>query len=61
MKRGRAYKEIKQTSNDIEEQNVFTSVREKRSLIFYCEMKVIWTREEYVMCCISRQKWDSIF
>jgi hypothetical protein len=56
MKRGRACKEIKQTSNDIEEQNVFASVGEKRSLIFYCEMKVIWAREEYVMCCISKDR-----
>jgi hypothetical protein len=35
MKRSRACKEIKQTSDDIEEQNVFANVREKkRSLIF---------------------------
>jgi hypothetical protein len=54
IKRGRACKEIRQTSNDVEEQNVFANVKGKRSLIFYCEIKLLWAREEYVTCCSSK-------
>jgi hypothetical protein len=28
----------------------FANLREKRSLIFYCRMKLLWAREEYVTC-----------
>jgi hypothetical protein len=35
----------------MEQQNLFANVREKRSLIFYCDMKLQWAREEYTVCC----------
>jgi hypothetical protein len=38
--RSRVCKEIKQRCNHVKWQNVFTNFREKRSLIFYCEMKL---------------------
>jgi hypothetical protein len=53
---GRACKEIKQRRNDIERQNVFANLREKRSLIFYCEMKLLWAGEEYVTCCSRKDR-----
>jgi hypothetical protein len=40
---------------------MFTNIREKRSLIFYCDMKVEWAREEYRVLCTrnegSRLTW----
>jgi hypothetical protein len=37
--------------NDTEQQDLFKNMREKRSLIFYCEMRLGWAREEYTICC----------
>jgi hypothetical protein len=48
---GRIYKQIKERYNDIERQNQFVNVKQKRSLIFYCEIKLVWAREECVACC----------
>jgi hypothetical protein len=48
--RGKTCKEIEERCNDIEQQNFFAILREKRSLIFYCNMKLLWAREEYVTC-----------
>jgi hypothetical protein len=36
--------------NDIERQNFFSNISEKRSLIFYRDMKLLWDRGDYVMC-----------
>jgi hypothetical protein len=44
-------KKIKEICNDIEQQNLFAKIKEKRSLIFYSEMKQEWAREEYIGCC----------
>jgi hypothetical protein len=43
-RRGRRCKEIKEKCHDIERQNVFAKLKEKRSLIFYCDMKLLWAR-----------------
>jgi hypothetical protein len=52
---------IKERCNDIERQHFFENLREKRSLIFYCDMKLLWAREDYVTCCSrkdrSRREW----
>jgi hypothetical protein len=39
----------KEKCNDIERQNLFANIKEKRSLIFYSEMKQEWAREEYIV------------
>jgi hypothetical protein len=44
-------KKIKARCNDIERQNLFSRIKEKRSLIFYSEMKQEWAREKYISCC----------
>jgi hypothetical protein len=44
-------KKIKERCNDIELQNLFAKIKEKRSLIFYSEMKQEWAREQYISCC----------
>jgi hypothetical protein len=49
--RGTVCKEVKERCNDIERQIFFTNLSEKRSLIFYRDMKLLWDREDYVMCC----------
>jgi hypothetical protein len=46
-------KKIKERCNNIERQNLFANINEKRSLIFYSEMKQEWAREEYTVCCIK--------
>jgi hypothetical protein len=51
--RGTVCKEVKERCNDIERQNCFANLSEKRSLIFYRDMKFLWDREDYVMC-VSR-------
>jgi hypothetical protein len=30
-------------------------MREKRSLIFYCAVKLEWAREEYTICCARNE------
>jgi hypothetical protein len=39
---GRTCKKIKLSCSDIERQNLFANMREKRSLVFYCDMKLEW-------------------
>jgi hypothetical protein len=43
-------KEVKDRFNDIERQTLFANLSEKRSLIFYRDMKLLWDRGDYVMC-----------
>jgi hypothetical protein len=31
-------------------------MKEKRSLIFYCQIKLEWAREEYRVCCTRNEK-----
>jgi hypothetical protein len=49
-------KKIKQRYNDIERQNLFANIKEKRSLILYSEMGQEWTREEYIVCCTRKER-----
>jgi hypothetical protein len=49
-------KKIKERCNDIEQQNLFANIKEKRSLIFYSEMKQEWAREEYIFCCARNER-----
>jgi hypothetical protein len=48
--RGTVCEEVKESCNDIESQNLFANLGEKRSLILYHDMKLLWDREDYVMC-----------
>jgi hypothetical protein len=47
---------VKGRCNDIEKQNLFSSLSEKISLVFYKEMKQEWGREEYIDCCNSNER-----
>jgi hypothetical protein len=47
---------IKERYNDIERQNLFVNIKEKKSLIFYSEMKQEWAIEEYIVCCTRNEK-----
>jgi hypothetical protein len=49
-------KKIKERCNDMERQNLFANIKEKRSLIFYSEMKQEWAREEYTVCCTRNER-----
>jgi hypothetical protein len=49
-------KKIKETCNVIERQNLFAKILEKRSLIFYSEMKYEWARDEYIVCCTRNER-----
>jgi hypothetical protein len=48
--RGTISKEVKERCNNIERQNFFANLSDKRSLIYYRDMKILWGRENYVMC-----------
>jgi hypothetical protein len=50
FQRGTVCKDVKEICNDIERQNFFANLSEKRSFIFYRDMKLMWDREDYVMC-----------
>jgi 3-deoxy-D-manno-octulosonate 8-phosphate phosphatase KdsC-like HAD superfamily phosphatase len=45
---------IKEICNDIKIQNLFAGITEKRSLMFYCEMKLGWAKEEYKYLAYKR-------
>jgi hypothetical protein len=49
-------KQIKLRCNGIERQNLFANVREKTSLIFYFEMRLVSAREEYIVCCPRKER-----
>jgi hypothetical protein len=57
---GRTYKQTTQRFNGIEQQNIFPKVRERRSLISYCEMKLVWTRDEHTLLFKGREKLGSM-
>jgi hypothetical protein len=44
-------KKMKERCNNIEQQNLYAKIKEKRSLIFYSKTKQEWAREQYVSCC----------
>jgi hypothetical protein len=46
----RICKIIKERCNE-KGQNLNENIREERLLIFYCDMKLEWAREEYTVCC----------
>jgi hypothetical protein len=50
------YKQIKERCIDIELQNLFENIKQKRSLIFYNEMKQELAREEYTVCCTRNER-----
>jgi hypothetical protein len=50
--RGTVCKEVKQRCNDNERQNFFANISEKQSLIIYGDMKLLWDRENYVLCVL---------
>jgi hypothetical protein len=37
-------------------QNLSANIRKKRSLIFYCDIKFEWAREEYTICCTRNER-----
>jgi hypothetical protein len=43
-------KKIKERCSDIERQNLFAKIKEKRSLMSYSEIKQEWAREQYISC-----------
>jgi hypothetical protein len=47
---------IRGKCNDIERQNLFSIMSEKRSLVFYQEMKQKWGREEYIKLCSRNER-----
>jgi hypothetical protein len=49
-------KKIKEICSDIERQNLFANIKEKRSLIIYSEMKQEWAREEHIVCCTRNER-----
>jgi hypothetical protein len=49
------WKKIKERYNDIG-QNLFANIKEKRTLIFYSEMKQEWAREEYIVRCTRKER-----
>jgi hypothetical protein len=54
----RICKKKKETCSDVERQNLCTNMREKASLIFYCDMKFEWAREVYTVCCTEMREVD---
>jgi hypothetical protein len=36
--------------------NLFANIREKRSLIYYCEINLEWAREEYTVRCTRNKR-----
>jgi hypothetical protein len=44
---------IKERCNDIEQQNMFANIREKRSLIFYYDE---WANQAYTVCCTRNER-----
>jgi hypothetical protein len=55
-------KKIKARCNDIERRNLFVNIKEKRSLIFYSEIKQEWATEEYIHSLFYqvREKWAGL-
>jgi hypothetical protein len=51
---------VKERCSDIERYrmilNLYANMREKRSLIFYCEEKLEWVKEEYTVCCVTNER-----
>jgi hypothetical protein len=52
----RICKQIKERCSDTKRQNLFANIREKRSLIFYYNMKLEWARKEYTVCCTRNER-----
>jgi hypothetical protein len=42
---------IKGRFRGTESHNLFIGIRDKRSLIFYCDRKFVWVREVFTGCC----------
>jgi hypothetical protein len=53
---GRLRRIIKGSCNDIGRQNLFSIMSEKRSLVFYKEMKQKWVGEEYIEFCSRNER-----
>jgi hypothetical protein len=49
-------KKEEERCTDTERQNLFANIKEKRSLIFYSEMKQEWAREEHTGCCTRKER-----
>jgi hypothetical protein len=41
---------------DTDRQNLFAKISQKRSLIFYCDVKFESVREEYTICCTRNER-----
>jgi hypothetical protein len=48
--------QIKESNKDIERQNLFADLREKRPLIFYCDRKLEWAWEANTVCCTRNER-----
>jgi hypothetical protein len=40
----------------MERQNLFADIREKRPLIFYCDIKFVWVMEAYTDFCTRNER-----
>jgi hypothetical protein len=45
---------IKEGCSDVERQNMFVDKRDKKSLIFHCEMQYERVKELYTVCCTRK-------
>jgi hypothetical protein len=50
------YGEVSRRSMDIERQNMEASMKEKRSLVFYNELKNNWEKEFYIEVCTQEAR-----
>jgi hypothetical protein len=59
----RICKIIRERCNDIERDNMLANTGENKSLIFYCEIKLEWGKEEYMVCVqeIREMDWCGIW
>jgi hypothetical protein len=47
---------IREICNDIERQNIFSTINENISLVFYCEMKHDWGKQSDIDECIRKER-----
>jgi hypothetical protein len=52
---------IREKCNDIERQNIFSSVKVNISLLFYCAMKLEWGKESYIDKCTRKKRMGIIW
>jgi hypothetical protein len=53
-------KNIKQRSNDTEQQNLFANTTKRRSLISHCDTKLETAKKQYAICCTRNGSWVTL-